>query len=360
MSSFAPGVIESQLISPALLGAVREIGEFRGREEMYGSRAPEVLETLREASIIASTESSNRIEGISAPHDRIEDLVVRHDRPRNRSEQEIAGYRDVLGTIHTSWPHIKPSPNLVLQLHRDMYRYAPGEGGAWKTRQNQIVERFADGTVQVRFIPVDPQRTAAAMAELHARFEEEWSAGRIDRLLLIGAYVLDFLCIHPFHDGNGRMARLLTLLLLYQAGYGVGRYVSLEQVIEQTRDSYYEALFEASQGWHEFGHSLLPWWEYLLGVAVLGAYRRLDERVGRITSRRGAKQQMIISAIDRLPEVFRHADVARACPGVSRPTIQRTLRLLRERGAIELLRRGRDAEWQKVPKRRPPDAAASQ
>lgn len=347
MSSFGQGFLVSQPISAALLGAVRRIGEYRGKEELYANRAPQVLETLREAAMIASTESSNRIEGVSAPRERIEELVIRRDRPRNRSEQEIAGYREVLATIHANRKRMPFTPGLVLQLHRDLYQFAPGRGGRWKAAPNRITETLPDGTVRVRFEPVPPHRTAPAMDTLHERFHAEWESGETDRLLLIGAYVLDFLCIHPFLDGNGRVARLLTLLLLYRAGYGVGRYVSLEQVIEETRQGYYESLFASSQGWHETEHSLLPWWEYFLGVAVLTAYRRLDERVGKVTSRRGAKQQMVIAAIRRLPETFRHADVARACPGVSRPTIQRALRKLRNTGEIELLRRGRDAEWRR-------------
>lgn len=348
MNSFSPGFLESQPISPALLGAVRQIGEYRGKEALYANRAPQVLETLREAAMVASTESSNRIEGVSAPHERIEDLVIRRDSPRNRPEQEIAGYRDALATIHANWEHMPFTPNLVLQLHRDFYRFVPGRGGRWKTAPNRITERLPDGTVRVRFEPVPPHRTASAMESLHERFEAEWASGAMDRLLLIGAYVLDFLCIHPFLDGNGRMARLLTLLLLYRAGYGVGRYVSLEQVIEETREGYYDSLYASSQRWHDAEHSLLPWWEYFLGVATLTAYRRLDERVGQVTSRRGAKRQMVIAAIRRLPETFRYADVARACPGVSRPTIQRAMRRLRDAGEIELLRKGRDAEWRKV------------
>jgi Fic family protein len=306
-----------------------------------------VLETLRAAAMIASTESSNRIEGVSAPHDRIEDLVIRRDRPRNRSEQEIAGYRDVLATIHANWAHMPFTPNLVLQLHRDLYQFAPGRGGRWKTAPNRITETLSNGEVRVRFEPVPPHLTAPAMDTLHERFEAEWASGATDALLLIGAYVLDFLCIHPFLDGNGRIARLLTLLLLYRAGYGVGRYISLEQMIEETRAGYYDSLFASSQHWHEGNHTLLPWWEYFLGVAVLAAYRRLDEHVGAVTSRRGAKQQMVVASIRRLPETFRYADIARACPGVSRPTIQRAMRRLRDAGEIELLGRGRDAEWWK-------------
>lgn len=348
MKSFSPGFLESQPISPALLGAVRRIGEFRGREELYASRAPEVLEILRGAAIIASTESSNRIEGVEAPRERIQALVQRHDAPRNRSEQEIAGYRDVLQMIHTSWEAMPFTSNVVLQLHRDLYRFLPGRGGRWKTAQNWITEKLADGTERIRFEPVPPHRTKPAMRELHERFSVEWESGATDRLLLVGAYVLDFLCIHPFLDGNGRMARLLTLLLLYRAGYGVGRYVGLEQVVEETRAGYYDSLFGSSQRWHEGRHSLLPWWEYFLGVAVLSAYQRLDERVGSITSRRGAKQEMVVAAIRRLPETFRYADVERACPGISRPTIQRALRTLRDQGEIVLVRKGRDAQWRRI------------
>ena len=186
------------------------------------------------------------------------------------------------------------------------------------------------------------------MRQMHERFAIEWESYAMDRLLLTGAYVLDFLCIHPFLDGNGRMARLLTLLLLYRAGYGVGRYISLEQVVEETREGYYDSLYASSRGWHEGEHSLLPWWEYFLGVAVLTAYRRLDERVGSITKSRGAKQEMVFDTVRRLPERFRYADVERACPGVSRPTIHRAMREMRDRGQIQLVKKGRDAEWQKI------------
>ncbi len=348
MSSFAPGRLGSQAISPALLTAVRQIGEFRGKEALYADRAPQVLETLREASIIASTESSNRIEGVEAGKERFEALMARRDAPRNRSEQEIAGYREVLGTIHASWKAMPFSPSLVLQLHRDLYQFVPGRGGRWKRAPNRITERLPDGSERVRFEPVPPHRTEPAMRELHERFEHEWETATTDHLLVIGAYVLDFLCIHPFLDGNGRMARLLTLLLLYRAGYAVGRYVSIERVVEQTREGYYDSLFASSQGWHEGSHSLLPWWEYFLGVAVLTAYRRLDEHMAGITTRRGAKQAMVAAAVRRQPETFQYDDIARACPGVSRPTIRRAMRALRDQGRIELISRGRDARWRRL------------
>ncbi len=344
MRSFGPGFLTSQPISGGLLSTAREVGEYRGRELLYLHRSPQVLESLREPSVIASTISSNRIEGVEASPGRVRALVA-GEAPRNRSEQEIAGYRDVLRTIHASREHMPFTPGVVLQLHRDLYRYVPGGGGTWKTAPNRITERRPDGTVRVRFDPVPPHETPGAMAALHDGFHAAWDAGEADRLLVAGAYVLDFLCIHPFLDGNGRMARLLTTWLLYRAGYGVGRYVSLEQVVETHRDGYHDALEAASRGWHDAGHGLLPWWEYFLGVVVLGAYRTLDERVGAITSRRGAKRQMVTAAIRRTPPTFRYADLARACPGVSRPTIQRALRDLRNAGEIELVRAGRDAEW---------------
>ncbi|MFO7894447.1 MAG: Fic family protein [Longimicrobiales bacterium] len=348
MRSFEPGFLTAQPISGALLSSVRQVGEYRGKAELYQHRSPQVLETLREAAVVASTTSSNRIEGVEAPAGRIEALVAEGSRPVNRSEQEIAGYRDVLRTIHARWEHMPFTPNVVLQLHRDLYGHVPVGGGAWKSAPNRITERRPDGTVRVRFEPVAPHETPGAMAALHDGLNAAWDAGEVDRLLLIGAYVLDFLCIHPFLDGNGRLARLLTLWLLYRAGYDVGRYVSLEQVVEGHREQYYDTLEASSRGWHDAGHDLLPWWEYFLGVVVLGAYRTLDERVGKITSKRGAKRQMVAAAIRRMPAVFRYADLARACPGISRPTIQRAMREAKAAGEIELIQRGRDAEWRRL------------
>ena len=178
-------------------------------------------------------------------------------------------------------------------------------------------------------------------------FKEEWEKGGIDPLLLIATYIFDFLCIHPFTDGNGRIARLLTLLLLYQAGFEVGRYISLEQMIENQREGYYDALYNSSQGWYQGEHNLLPWWEYFLGVMLLGAYREFERRTGELTSAHGAKSEMVIAAIKKLPDTFRYADLAQACPNVSRPTIKRVLARLREEGSVECVKYGRDAVWEK-------------
>jgi Fic family protein len=346
MSSFAPGFLEKQPITQGLLQTVRLIGEFRGKEALFQQQTPQALETLRQVAIIQSTESSNRIEGITAPLRRIQDLIAEKTAPRNRSEQEIAGYRDVLNTIHASHPHMRLTPNLVRQLHRDLYRYAPAEGGRWKTTDNEIVETHADGRRVVRFKPVSAFATAEAMRALHETFSERWKAGEVEKLLLIPAYVLDFLCIHPFLDGNGRMARLLSLLLLYQAGYGVGRYVSLEKCVEESRESYYETLRASSQGWHQGRHRLLPWTEYFLGVLV-GAYREFERRVGQVTQARGAKTEMVLEAVRRLPDGFRMVDLERLCPNVTRDMIRVVLNRLKKSGDVWCEGAGAGATWRK-------------
>jgi len=347
MSSFKASVIDSQPLSQNLLATVRQIGEHKGKQKLYAEQAPQVLETLRRAALIQSTDASNRIEGVTAEFSRVQALVERSVKPANRSEQEIAGYRDVLETIHINHEGMEFAPGLLLQLHRDLYQFVPSEGGVWKPTDNLITEIGPDGAEVVRFTPVPAFKTPEVMDELHREFDRYRQAGSIDPLLLIPAYVLDFLCVHPFQDGNGRMARLLSLLLLYQAGYEVGRYVSLEGIIEETDESYYETLLESSQGWHEDEHSLLPWWNYFLGV-VLAAYRRFEDRVGAVTKKKGAKGQMVVDAIRRLPQQFQIADVRRASIGVSRPTINRTLGRLREEGRIRVVKMGRNATWEKI------------
>jgi Fic family protein len=347
VSSFGEGFLVRHPVSPALVQTIRRVGEHKGREALYREQSPQVLEHLREAALIQSTEASNRLEGIVASPDRIRQLVRDRVEPRNRSEQEIAGYRDVLQTIHANHPFVPFTTGVVLQFHRDLFQFAGGQGGRWKNTDNTISEHHPDGRVVTRFTPVPAAATPEAMARLHARFEEEMSAGRIEPLLLVGAYVLDFLCIHPFTDGNGRMARLLTLLLLYRSGYEVGRYISLEQVVEEHRDGYYDTLWRGSQGWHEDAHDMVPWWEYLLGVVLAGAYAEFERRVGVVTDVRGAKRQMVIDVIERLPGEFRIGDVQRACPGVSRPTLNRVMAELRNAGRIRPLRAGRDALWAK-------------
>ena len=216
----------------------------------------------------------------------------------------------------------------------------------WKTADNRIVERLPNGRTRLRFQPVSAVGTPRYMKGLCRLYVQEADRKRADPLLLIPAFVLDFLCIHPFTDGNGRMARLLTLMLLYQSGFNVGRYVSLERVIEDSKSTYYETLFESSQGWHEGEHDLVPWWSYWTGT-VLAAYREFAERVGRITTGRGAKSELVERVIERLPSRFRITQIEEQCPGVSRETIRKVLNKLRRRRKVRCVRRGPDAEWAK-------------
>lgn len=327
--------------------AMRAIGEFRGREALFTRQFPEVLETLRRAALIQSTESSNRMEGITAPADRIEPLVANKTKPRNRSEQEIAGYRDVLSSIHVNHARMRLSTELIRDWHRAMHRYTEQKGGAWKDADNAITEVGPEGRRVVRFKPVSASVSPQYVDALVRMFNEDLAEGEADPLLLIASLVLDFECIHPFTDGNGRIGRLLTLMLLYQSGYEVGRYISLERVVEESKETYYEALFKSSQGWHKAEHDLQPWWNYFLGM-LTAAYKEFESRVGNISSARGAKREMVEDAVLRLPARFRLADIQRTCPGVSYPTLKRALANLKRKRKLRCLGRGRDAEWERI------------
>ena len=345
MSSLTPEHLRSLAFEGAQLATIQRLGEARGRQDLFVAQIPEQLEVLRQAAIVESSESSNRIEGVVAAPGRVEALVLRSASPRDRSEQEIAGYRDALQLIHESHEHMAFTTNVVLQLHSMLFRYLPSEGGVWKATDNQIVERDGQGRVtRVRFTPVPAVGTPGAMQTLAGLYDVAVQEGRFDPLILVPLAVLDFLCIHPFRDGNGRMARLLTLLLLYRFRYRVGRYISLERVIEQTKETYYEALEQSSQGWHEGRHDSHPWLDYFWGV-MLRAYREFEERVGTLAMGRGSKTQQVRDAVGRRTGPFSISDLEADCPGVSRDMVRVVLRQLRDAGTIRPQGRGRGARW---------------
>jgi Fic family protein len=326
------------------LSTLRQLGEYRGRQDLFSQRAPEVLRLLRQAAVIESAESSNRLEGITAPHERIEALVLRPTAPSNRSEQEIAGYRDALNLIHESALEMTFSVNVVLQLHTILYRFLPGGSGRWKMTSNEIVERNADGSIRrIRFTPVSPVATPQAMADLVEGYARAINVQH-EQLVVLPLAVLDFLCIHPFTDGNGRIARLLSLLLLYHARFEVGRYISLERVIEQSKETYYEALEASSHGWHEGRHDPHPWVSYFWGV-LLASYREFEERVGEVKGARGAKTALIEHAVKRRIKPFGIADIEAECPDVSRDMVRHVLRKMRLRGEVIIRGRGPAAKW---------------
>jgi Fic family protein len=344
MHSLAPAFLDGLRLSPADGSALQALGEFRGRQELFRRQTPELLRALRDAAIVESSESSNRIEGVVAPHARVEALVLHNAVPRDRSEQEIAGYRDALNLIHESARDMALSVNVILQLHTMLYRYHPGSGGRWKATQNEIVEKDAAGNVRrVRFVPPSPVETPGMMSELETGYRRAVADGR-EPLLLVPLVVLDFLCIHPFSDGNGRVARLLTLLLLYHFGYEAGRYVSLERIVEESKETYYEALEASSGGWRGGRHDAFPWIRYLWGV-MLRAYREFEERVGTLRSGKGAKTDMVREAIGRRIGPFSISEIEAECPGVTRDWIRVVMRRMRDEGLIVPQGRGRGAKW---------------
>lgn len=346
MKSFQLEYLNTLPLSHRLLTTIRQIGEYKGKQQLYQQQAPEVLENLRTVAVIQSTESSNRLEGITATFKRIKDIVEEKTAPANRSEGEIAGYRDVLTTIHLNYEHIPFTEGVVLQFHRDLMKYSGKEGGRWKSVSNEISQILPDGSKQLRFAPVDPRQTPEYMRQLHERYTTLDVSGELDPLLLIPLYILDFLCIHPFLDGNGRMIRLLTVLMLYHHGYDVGRYISLERVVEKSKESYYDTLFRSSQGWHEGKHNALPWIEYFLAT-ILAAYCEFEKRLGTLSSGHGSKTGMVLNAIEGIIGDFTIGDIEKACPMVGRDWIRTLLQRLKAEGKVAALGKGRYARWRK-------------
>lgn len=334
MRSFDYIKTPEQLLKPEIVQMVGSIHEHKGKQELFLEANIDELKTLLEVALIQSTGASNRIEGIYTTDKRLEELVRQKAEPRNRSEQEISGYREVLTTIHESYEYINPRPNIILQLHRDLYSYSGrNAGGNYKNSDNVIAETDVEGHQKARFIPVPAFQTPEAMNELCTNFLEAWDADRIDKLILIPMFILDFLCIHPFNDGNGRMSRLLTLLLFYKAGYIVGKYVSIEMLIEKTKETYYEALQESSNGWHENENRYESFVKYYLGI-ILKAYSEFEGRVEHLKNRSLSKPDRIKAVIDNKVGKITKKEIMELCPDISKVTVERTLTELVRSGYI--------------------------
>lgn len=313
------------LLTPEIVSYLTQIHEFKGEQTLFIEAKADTLTQLVEIAKIQSTESSNKIEGIYTSDIRLRELVKDKTRPRTRNEQEIAGYRDVLNTIHESHDHIPPKSAIILQLHRDLYKFESYNiGGKYKTVDNVIEEEDSQGIKKIRFKPVPAWETPEAMEELCRAFEEAMATGEIDPLLLIPMFILDFLCIHPFNDGNGRMSRLLTLLLLYRSGYIVGKYISIERMIENSKELYYECLRESSENWYENKNDYIPFVKYMLGV-IVGAYREFSSRIRLLITQNISKPERIEEIIKNTLGTITKKEIAEKCPDISVVTIQRTL-----------------------------------
>lgn len=341
--------LPDELLAPDINNAVSAIHEYKGKQALYLEAKADVLETLCETAKIQSTRASNRIEGIFTTDKRLNEIMAQKADPQNRNEAEIAGYRDVLATIHESYDYIALEPRIILQLHRDLYRHTGASfGGTWKDSDNAIIEFDANGEKRVRFQPMPAVTAPAALEELCGAFDEALKANVYDPLLLIAMFTFDFVCIHPFNDGNGRMSRLLTLLLLYRAGYAVGKYISIETEIEKSKSTYYESLQACSTGWIDGENAYAPFVRYLLGV-VLAAYRDFENRVDGLVTGRLSKPERIEAVFERKVGKVTNADILAECPDISTTTVERTLADLQKQGYIEKVGKGRSTGYVKTP-----------
>lgn len=330
-----------QFLTPEIVTMLSQIHEFKGEQNLFIEAQSDTLTQLVEIAKIQSTEASNKIEGIFTSDERLKKLVTNKTTPRSRNEQEIAGYRDVLSTIHDSYEFIPVRPSIILQLHRDLYKFSGKSiGGTYKNADNIIAEEDAEGNRFVRFQPVPAWETPGAIESLCDAFDDAIARNEADPLLIIPMFILDFLCIHPFNDGNGRMSRLLTLLLLYRAGYIVGKYVSIEKAIEESKETYYEALQSSSQDWHEEENDYSRFVRYMLGV-ILSAYRDFSARVKVLATSGMSKPERIREIIkDTLGKITK-TEIMQKCPDISQVTIQRTLNDLVKNGEIVKISGGR-------------------
>ena len=340
-----------KLLSPEIVSFLAQIHEQKGQQNLFIEAHKDALSELLEIAKIQSTEASNRIEGIITTDDRLKKIVLDKTTPKGRSEREIAGYRDVLNTIHENYDFIPVRPNMILQLHRDLYKYSNlAIGGSFKNSDNIIAEELPDGTKRVRFQPVPAWETSEAMDILCSTFVDALADVELDSLILIPMFILDFLCIHPFNDGNGRMSRLMTLLLLYQSGYFVGKYISIERRIADSKETYYEALQDSSAGWHEGTNDYLPFVRYMLGI-VVAAYREFTSRVDILITRGLSKPERVREISRSTTGRSTKTQSMKQCPDISQKTVERALKELMDSGRIIKIGGGRYTsytwDWEK-------------
>ncbi len=345
MGSLDPAYLDTIKLTPDLTRVLTTLATYQGRCGSFGGLDSELLEELGKLAKIESIGSSNRIEGIIIEQGRLEEISLASSLPKGRSESEVAGYKDALEMIHRSFRNLTIDTRTMMELHELVYSYTPIRGGSWKTSENYIIERDGNRT-RIRFEPVKAKDTPGAMDDLIREYSIATSMG-YDPLLTVPLFVLDLLCIHPFMDGNGRVARLVTLLMLYKADHYIGRYISLERVIEQTKDGYYRSLMLSSQRWHERAHDPLPWLSYFWMV-LIRAYRELEDRASRFLKGRGSKTLKVRRSVLSLPEPFSLSEIIKDCPGVSPDMVRHVLKGMSREGVIVATSRGRGARWKRA------------
>ena len=335
MRSFDYKKLETRTWDKEILNYVGNIHEFKGRQQLLVEQKPEELERLVELAKIQSTEASNEIEGIRTTNARLQQLMKDKTTPKNRDEKEILGYRYALNLIHENFEYIPIRPNFILQLHKEMCQFMDvNYGGKFKNEPNEIAAHYPDGHKEVIFNPLEPFETPVAVESLCDEYNKAITNGTVDPLVAIPVFIHDFLCIHPFHDGNGRMSRLLTTLLLYKSGYMIGKYISLEKKIQITKNEYYDALAKSSKYWHEEENDDTAFVKYLLGV-ILASYRDFEERISlTITTKKLSAKEMVEIAISKKIGKFTKSDIMEFCPSLARASIEKALKELCEEGKL--------------------------
>ena len=323
-----------------VLNYIGLIHEFKGRQQLYLAQRPADLDKLIEAAKIQSTEASNAIEGIVTTNQRLAQLMEEKTTPRNRDEKEIKGYRYALNLVHESFDYIPIRPNYILQLHKEMYQFLDvSYGGSFKDTPNEIAATYPDGRKVTIFKPLEPYETPDAIQRICEEYDRAINQFNVDPLLVIPVFIHDFLCVHPFNDGNGRMSRLLTTLLLYKSGYVVGRYISLEKKIQITKDDYYDAISKSSKGWLEGENDDTPFVKHILGI-ILAAYRDFEARVNMIGKKLSARE-MVERAVNQKIGKFTKSDIMELCPEIGRGSVENMLKAMCEEGLIKKEGKGR-------------------
>lgn len=330
-----------KLLTPNIVNLIASIHEYKGKQTLYIESKKDILTSLLNIAKIQSSEYSNKIEGIKTSDERIKELVNQKVEPKNRNEQEIAGYRDVLEMIHENYENIPITPNIILQLHKNLYRYSSNStAGKFKMSDNVIEETDEFGNINVRFKPVSAFETPIAIKNLCDSYNNEIEKKEIDPLILIPIFILDFLSIHPFTDGNGRMSRLLTILLLYKSGYIVGKYISIEKIVEKSKETYYDSLKKSSFNWHENKNNYAFFEEYYLGV-FLRAYKDFSNRVEYITNQKLTVKERVKIIIEKNVSKITKKEISEICPDISEGSIERALNELLKDSEILKISGGR-------------------
>ena len=347
MREFNYSAIKSQKWDSEILSLIAAIYKEAGKQELYLKQRPEELEKLVEIAKVQSTEASNAIEGIVTTNTRIRQLVEEKTTPKNRDEQEIAGYRDVLGLIHESFDVIPITQNYILQLHKILYSHMNNPmAGRTKNMQNYISATHPDGHVEILFTPLPPYETPEALDRICTEYNRVTGNMEIEPLIAIPVFIHDFLCIHPFNDGNGRMSRLLTTMLLYRSGFYVGKYISLEAKIAKNKDLYYDALGQAQIGWHEGKEDAVPFIKYLLGT-ILAAYKDFEDRFALVETKLSALETIRRATLNKVGR-FTKQDIRELCPSLSVSSIEGALRKLVASGELKREGSGKNTCYYRV------------